>query len=75
MYLGVDKTYHRVQQLYYGITEADVEWVRKACNVCNQAAPPKAKKLAIKPIIPTGMMDELVVDLMDFTKELDGEMN
>lgn len=61
--------------MYYGLTEADVEWVLKACNNCNQAAPPKAKKPPIKPIIPTGIMDELVVDLMDFTMEEDQLVN
>ncbi|KAF8850463.1 hypothetical protein BDZ45DRAFT_696723 [Acephala macrosclerotiorum] len=72
---SVDKTNHRIQQRYYGITEADVEWVRKACNICNQAAPPKSKKPPVYPIIPTGIMDELIVDLMDFTNEIDGNMS
>lgn len=74
-FLGVDKCNSKVQECYYGLTEADVEWVRKHCNICNQAAPPKTKDLIVKPIIPTGMMDELVVDLIDFSKYTDEKMN
>jgi hypothetical protein len=61
--------------LYYSIIEPNIDWVRKACNICNIAVPPKAKKLPIKPIIPTGMMDELVVDFIDFTNKTDRNIN
>jgi len=57
--------------LYYGITRKDVDWVNKRCNVCKLNAPLKAKDAPVKPIIPTGPMDDLVIDLMDFRKEPD----
>ncbi|CZR65589.1 uncharacterized protein PAC_15489 [Phialocephala subalpina] len=73
--LDVDKTNHRVQNLFYGITKVDVSFVKKRYNVCKLATTLKPKDLTVKPIIPKSPIYELVVDLMDFTKEPDGNMN
>ena len=56
-----------------------MEQVLKYCNNCNQAAlfKPlvKNRKPLVKPIIPTGTMDKLVIDLMDFIKKPNNNKN
>ena len=62
--LGVRKTYDRIQELYYGITESQVNWVIQWCAVCTLQAANKGKP-PIKPIKVKCCLDQLVIDLMD----------
>ena len=70
--LGVRKTYDRIQELYYGITKSQVNWVIQQCAVCTLQAANKGK-LPIKPIKVKCCLDQLVIDLMDFRATADGD--
>ena len=70
--LGVRKTYDRIQELYYGITESQVNWVIQRCGVCTLQAANKGRP-SIKPIKVKCCLDQLVIDLMDFRATADGD--
>jgi hypothetical protein len=65
-------TYDRLHESYYGITEAQVEWVLKRCALCTLQASNKGKP-PIKPIKVRRCLDHFVIDLMDFTSLSDGK--
>jgi hypothetical protein len=48
--LGVDKTYKRLTENYYGITQSNVAWVVACCNICATTATAKTKAL-VRPIL------------------------
>jgi hypothetical protein len=70
--LGVRKTYDRIQELYYGITEGQVKWVIVRCAICTLQAANKGKP-PIKPIKVKFCLEQLVIDLMDFRAMADGD--
>jgi hypothetical protein len=65
------KTHERIHELYYGITQKDVEWVLSRCAICQQAArnnnPP-----SITPIVSHQNIDRLVIDLINMRASRDG---
>ena len=69
--LGARKTYDRIQESYYGITEPMVEWVVDLCLLYPLYAKNQGK-LPIKPIKVKYCMDHFVIDLMDFRASADG---
>jgi hypothetical protein len=70
--IGIGKTHERIHELYYGITQKDVEWVLSRCAICQQQAqnnnPP-----SITPIVSRCNMDRVQIDLMDMRASQDGE--
>ena len=64
-YLGVCNTYNRLHDNYYGITEAQVEWVLKRCTICTLQAANKGKP-PLKPIKVQRCLNHFLIDLMDF---------
>ena len=72
--LGVDKTYERLTENYYGITQSNVAWVIARCNICATTAAAKSKAL-VRPILSGQCLDRVQFDLMDFTSILDQEYN
>jgi transposase InsO family protein len=72
MHFAVNKTYERLNTLYFGITRADVKWVLDRCRYCNIETTQKEKK-GVKPIVSEAAGQRLVVDLMDFRAAPDGE--
>jgi len=71
---GINKTHERAMELYYGITQGDVEWILQRCTVCNQNAANRAPS-SVTPIISQRCLDRVYLDLMDFTSQPDGEYN
>jgi hypothetical protein len=63
--LGVEKTFERILENYYGITKAHVKWVIKRCNICCVTASAKTKAPVI-PILSGRCLDRIQFDLMDF---------
>ena len=49
IYIGYVKTYDRIQENYYGITESQVKWVINKCSICQLQSTNKGKA-PIKPI-------------------------
>ena len=72
--LGVDKTYKRLTENYYGITRSNVAWVVARCNICTTTAAAKTKVL-VRPILSGRCLDRVQFDLMDFTSIPDHEYN
>jgi len=72
--LGVDKTYERLTENYYGITRSNVAWVVARCNICTTTAAAKTKVL-VRPILSGRCLDRVQFDLMDFTSIPDHEYN
>jgi endogenous inhibitor of DNA gyrase (YacG/DUF329 family) len=57
-------------ELYYGITQENVEWVLKKCVICNQNTANKEPP-TITPIVSRRCLDRVYIDLMDFTSQPD----
>jgi hypothetical protein len=72
--IGVEKTYERISENYYGITKANVAWVIKRCNVCSLNAAAKSKA-PVTPILSGRCLDRIQFDLMDFRATPDHEFN
>jgi hypothetical protein len=72
--LGVEKTFERILQNYYGITKAHVKWVIKRCNVCCLSSISKTKAPVI-PILSNRCLDRIQFDLMDFRTTPDTLIN
>jgi hypothetical protein len=72
--LGVEKTFERILENYYGITKAHVKWVIKRCNICCVTASAKTKVLVI-PILSGRCLDRIQFDLMDFRSTPDISIN
>jgi hypothetical protein len=72
IYIGVRKTYDRLHENYYSITEAQVEWVLARCAICTLQAANKGKP-PIKPIKVLRCLHHLIIDLMDFSSMADGD--
>ena len=72
--LGIEKTFERILENYYGITKAHVKWVIKQCNICCVTASAKTKALVI-PILSGRCLDRIQFDLIDFQSVLDISIN
>ena len=72
--LGVDKTYERVTENYYGITWSNVAQVVARCNICTTAAAAKTKAL-VRLILSGRCLDRIQFDLIDFISIPDHEYN
>jgi hypothetical protein len=69
--VGVTLTFNRIQELWYGVSQDDIEWVLKNCAVCQLRACNKTKPVT-KPITTCRCMDRVQLDLMDFRSLADG---
>jgi hypothetical protein len=69
---GIEKTYERISENYYGITKRNVAWVVKRCNVCSLNSAAKTKAPVI-PILSLRCLDRIQFDLMDFRTVPDQE--
>lgn len=65
------KTQERIDDLYYGITVANVKWALEKCNVCALKASNKTKSI-LTPITSNQCLDRLYIDLMDLCSKPDG---
>jgi hypothetical protein len=73
-HFGIQKTYERVSERYYGITRENVAWVVNRCSICNLKA--AAKNLApVTPIVASCCLNHVQIDLMDFSTTPDGIYN
>jgi transposase InsO family protein len=59
-------------ELYYGITQGNVEWVLEKCAICNANAANREPS-TVTPIISKRCLDRIYLDLMDFTSQPDGD--
>lgn len=70
---GNNKTFQKVNELYYGVNKVMVEWFLKRCAVClnhrksNTRAP-------LEPIIASQVLERVQVDLVDMRSQRDGDM-
>jgi hypothetical protein len=72
--LGVEKTFERILENYYGITKAHVKWVVKRCNICCVTTSAKTKAPVI-PILSGRCLDRIQFNLMDFWSIPDTSIN
>ena len=72
IYIEAGVLFPRIQELYYGISREDVEWVVDKCAVCRLMAAQKGKA-PIRPIKTLRCLDRVQIDLMDFKVLADGE--
>jgi hypothetical protein len=68
--VGINKVYERTYELYYRITQTDVEWVLERYIYCKQQVANKNKPF-IKPIVSQHYLDRVYLDLIDFISEPD----
>lgn len=61
--MGIGKTHKRIHELYYGITQKDVQWVISWCAVYMQQAH-NNNPSTITPIISRQCLDRVQIDLM-----------
>jgi hypothetical protein len=73
-HFGIQKTYERVAERYYGITHQDVTWVVNRCLICNLKASRKDPALVI-PIVLSRCINRFQIDLMDFSTTPDSIYN
>jgi hypothetical protein len=70
--LGIAKTYERIHELYYRISQEDVIWVLSRCAICAQTAannnPP-----TVTPIVSHCSLDRVQIDLMDMCATADSK--
>ena len=70
---GNNKTFQKVNELYYGVNKVMVEWFLKRCAVClnhrksNTRAP-------LEPIIASQVLERVQIDLVDMRSQRDGDM-
>jgi transposase InsO family protein len=70
--VGINKTHERATELYYGVTQGNVEWIIGKCRICLANEENREPK-TITPIISRCILDRVYIDLMDFTSQPDGE--
>jgi hypothetical protein len=66
-----EKVYQTIVESFYGISIKDVEWILSRCITCRLSARNEGKP-AVKPIKSEHCLDRLVIDLMDFRSNPDG---
>jgi hypothetical protein len=70
--IGINKTHQRVNELYYGITQDNVEWILNRCTHCIETAANKSAP-GVTPIISKGPLHKTYIDLMDFRSQRDSD--
>lgn len=68
---GSEKTYIEVKRQVYGITKADVRWLKKRCLICNLNQPNNTRA-PLEPIVTTRILERIQVDLIDMRHEPSG---
>ena len=70
---GNNKTFQKVNELYYGVNKVMVEWFLKRCAVClnHQKSNTRAP---LEPIIASQVLEQVQVDLVDMRSQRDGNM-
>ena len=72
LHAGKNKTCEAVQQKFYGITRADVEFVIKRCKNCALNRP-AATKAPLVPIVTSRAWERVQADLIDMRHEPSGQ--
>jgi hypothetical protein len=72
LHAGKNKTWEAVQQKFYGITRADVEFVIKRCKNCALNRP-AATKAPLVPIVTSRAWERVQADLIDMRHEPSGQ--
>ncbi|EXU94631.1 integrase core domain protein, partial [Metarhizium robertsii] len=72
LHAGKNKTWEAVQQKFYGITRADVEFVIKRCKNCALDRP-AATKAPLVPIVTSRAWERVQADLIDMRHEPSGQ--
>jgi hypothetical protein len=72
-FIGVRPTHEAIQEVWYGISQDDVEWVITKCVVCALNTANKGKAV-VKPIETRYILDRVELDLIDFRSLADGLM-
>jgi hypothetical protein len=66
---GINKTHERTTELFYGVTQGNIEWVLSKCRICLANEENREPKI-MTPIISRRVLDRVY---MDFTSQPDGE--
>jgi hypothetical protein len=66
--VGINKVHERAHELYYRITQTNIEWVLERYTYYKQQEANKSK-FFIKPIVSQRCLDRVYLDLIDFISE------
>jgi len=72
LFLGVRPTHNAICEVWYGVSQEDVEWVLEKCSSC-ALDENKQGTAVVKPIKTRCCMDRIEIDLIDFQTLSDGE--
>jgi hypothetical protein len=72
MHAGRTKTFHDINERFYGITRQEVEFLLKHCSTCARNKS-KSTRAPLQPIPVHSLFERVQVDLMDFRNQPDGE--